>query len=155
VRVRLIDSLHGVRRRNRSWGLRAIPTDRRDAASQALDDATEPLAQMFYRLETKAQAGELPLYESKRLEDAYFDLQNRVQAHLDKLPNITTDADFAAWTAQADSLAQESAALYTEMGSTIGFEEGTKTLRNIVLIGGAVFIFGGLAWVIVKKGRQR
>jgi hypothetical protein len=155
MRVRLIDSLHGVRRRRRGWGLNAIPTDRRDAASQALDDATEPLAQIFLRLERKAEAGELPLYEANRLEDAYFDIQNRVQAHLDRLANATTDTAFAEWTRQADALAAEAQALHTEIGEVIGFEEQTRTLKLVVYFGGAVLLLGGFAWVIAKKGKRR
>jgi hypothetical protein len=154
MRVRMIDSLHGVRRRRRPWGLNAIPTDRRDAAEQALDDATAPLFDVFERLQAKTGEGALPLYEATRLENAYYTLQNRIAEHMATLSSIETDRDFAAWTVTADQLAQEASTLTAEIGSTIGFEESTKPLRLVVFFGGAVLLLGGLAWVIAKKGQR-
>jgi hypothetical protein len=159
VKVRLIDSLHGLRglrgRRHRLGSLRAIPTDRRDAAREALTLALEPVYDTFADLQQAAQRGTISLYDSERLETRYHDMLDRVEAHFDALDPITADKAFQNWTTQADALATELGTWNEETRALIGYETSSRWWRIGLLSAGAAALLGGFAWVIVKKGRRK
>lgn len=157
MKVRLIDSLHGLHgcRRHRLGSLRAIPTDRRDAAEAALTQALEPVYDTFADLQHAAQTGQITLYDSQRLETRYHDMLDRVEAHFDRLPAITEDAAFRSWVTAADTLAAELGAWNEETRGLIGYERSSRWWRTALLVVGSVGLLGGAAWVVVKKSKQK
>lgn len=158
MKVRMISSLDGLRGRGPATirGLSQIPAAQANEALEVFQAAaSRPLQDAHLRFVRASAAEALPIDITIELERLYRHLQDRIGSHEEALSNVDTMAQLAAWSTIAGNLADESAALVAKMDQAVGAESLVRPLKLGLWTLGAITLFGGAAYLVVKYGSKK
>ena len=129
--------------------------------STAVDDFTRriaPFDEMYERYSVLREAGEVSTRDEADLTPRYVQLAARINAHMQTVNILSSEAAVAAWRAAGEVLLRESSLWVRRVRYVIGEGEMNRGLRIFLIAAASITVFGGGMYVVyrsTKKKRRR